>query len=131
MGVNDEPVKAKESSMKLKTYRPYLLSFFSILLFSCASKKPIPEGEIVGTLDAQTYQAHFKGPVLKLGEKVKIIEYNWNTDIPHRHSRILPDIQEKRIIGQATITTILNDNYYELKTEKPQYIPNDAFIEKY
>lgn len=98
---------------------------------SSSSVKSPTAGEIVSAVDTQTYHAQYMGKDLKIGDKVKIVEYDLVGDLKHKQSRNMPFAQKKKVIGEATVSSILNDNYYELKSDKPQHVPADAFIEKF
>ncbi len=88
-------------------------------------------GEIVSTIDTQTFHAQYKGKDLRVGDRVRIVEYDFNRGQKNRPSRMLPMAQRRRIVGTATVSSLLKDNYYELKSDTPQHVPAGAFIEKY
>lgn len=114
---------------------------FIVTLSSCAqtdrntASPAKSDGEVVSSTGPQTFHARYngKGP-LQLGEKFNIVEYQpYSEDLRNRESRNLPfmaDEQSKKIIGQATVSNILNNNIYEFKTDRPQHVPENALIEK-
>lgn len=108
-----------------------LTSFYFLFACSTPSSKPPVQGEIVSVLNSNTYQAEYAGPRLRIGDKVKIIEYDLDTNMKQRNSRNVPFNQKKKVIGEATVSSIINDHFYELKSERPQHVPSDALIEKF
>jgi len=113
----------------------FLISFYLLsLTIGCSSKavrERAKEGPVVGNLDDQTFQAEYKGSNLKVGDKLKIFKYEaFNEDLKGHISRTRPEDKKKVLIGSGTVSSVLNDNYYEIKTDEPKYIPEGSFIEK-
>ena len=109
------------------------LTCFLAFAFGCSTQtsKQLPEGEVVSNLDSQTFHAQYKGRNLKVGDRVSILKYeDFETDLKDHQSRNLPLKKKKTMIGQGVISSVLNDDYYEFKSDKPQHIPEGAFIEK-
>ena len=105
-----------------------LISFLSIPSSNAAPLKAT--GDITNGPDAQTFYSEYKGKhPLKVGDKVQIREYNFS-DLKHRQSKTMPFKTNSKVVGEATVSSIIKDNYYELKTDEPQHISGDAFIEK-
>jgi hypothetical protein len=106
------------------------------LAFSAActhqTQRNPPSGDITYGPDPYTYQATFSGKGgLKLGEKVRIMTYEFNRSLKEHQGRNFPLSSSKTQIGEATVSNILSNNFYELKTEKPKPLPGNAFIEKF
>lgn len=109
-----------------------------LTLASCSQTADVskPDGEIVSSIDSQTFHVKkLEGKEkLMIGERVNILSYEENlNDLKYRDSRdmpLTPHAKKKKIIGQATISSYLKDNFYELKTDEPQHIPSEAYIEK-
>lgn len=109
-----------------------------LTLASCSQirKTNHQEGEIVSSTDAQTFHAKYDGKdQLRVGDRISILQYeDFTQDLRLRESRNMPlsssHEKKKKIIGKATVSSILNDNFYELKLDQPQHIPSEAFIEK-
>lgn len=119
------------------------LKIFGLLitLFSCAhdSKKnkdnQRPVGEIISNVNSEILHAKFTGKeALRVGDRITILQYkDFADDLKQRDSRNLPlkpHEKQKKVLGSATVSSILNDGYYELKLDRPQHIPAEAFIEK-
>ena len=114
-------------------YKLLILTFFLNFLSGCSTHalNKSPKGEVVSNLDAQTFHVKYKGHNLRVGDRVSILQYkDFEADLKNHQSRNLPIKKEKIIIGKGVVSSILNDNYYELKSETPQHIPEGAFIEK-
>lgn len=110
----------------------YLLSIIATLGCSHQPTKNPTTGDITLGSDPYTYQAEYKGKdTLKVGDKVKIMQYDFGDSLKHKQSRMFPLSSTKKQIGEATVSNILDKNYYELKTEKPHPLPGNAFIEKF
>jgi hypothetical protein len=111
-----------------------LLSFLILLsAISCSHKQVAnpPSGDIAYGAEAATYQAEYKGKEpLQVGDKVRIMEYDFGDSLKHKQSRNFPLSSSKRQIGEATVSNVLSNNFYELSTDKPQHLPGNAFIEK-
>ncbi|MGZ3788865.1 MAG: hypothetical protein ACXVLQ_10095 [Bacteriovorax sp.] len=124
--------KSAKKSIKDPMKRKFLLLAYFLIIASCStqSEKAHKEGEIISSLDSRTYHAQYMGKDLKIGDKVKIVEYDFNYNLKNRQSKNLPMPQKKKVIGEAVVSSILNDHFYELKSDKPQHIPAEAFIEK-
>ena len=110
-------------------------SLFSLVSCSQTAKVNSADGEVVSSTGIQTFQAKYNGREhLKVGDKVKIIEYqNFSEDLKERESRNFPFMADKRtqkVIGQASVSHVLDDNYYEFTTDRPQHVPEDALIQK-
>jgi hypothetical protein len=113
----------------------FLICFYLLFLtLGCSSKgvnERAKEGPVVGNLDGQTFQAEFKGSNLKVGDKLKIFRYeSFDEDLKTHISRTRPEDKKKVLIGLGTVSSVLNDNFYEIKTDEPKYIPEGSFIEK-
>lgn len=109
---------------------------FLILMtaISCSHKEVAnpPSGDISYGAEASTYQAEYKGKgALQVGDKVKIMQYDFGDSLKHKQSKNFPIASSKKQIGEARVSNVLNNNFYELTTEKPQHIPGNAFIEKF
>ena len=114
----------------------FLISFYLLtLILGCSSKtvnERIIEGPVVYNLDSQTFQAEYKGSNLKVGDKLKIFKYEtFDQDLKTHISRTRPEDKKKVLIGSGTVSSVLNNNYYEIKTDGPKYIPKGSFIEKF
>ncbi|MBC7540856.1 MAG: hypothetical protein H7281_18690 [Bacteriovorax sp.] len=112
-----------------------ILSCFFTLVAGCSShvttSDNLPVGEVVSNVDEQTFHAQYKGRNLKVGDHVTILKYeDFESDLKDHQSRVLPLRKKKTVIGAGVISSVLNDNYYEFKSDKPQHIPEGAFIEK-
>ena len=108
-----------------------ILISLSAFLFNCSSTKKTNEGKVVSNLGDTTFHAEYKGPNLKVGDRVSILKFSdFETDLKNHQSRSLPKKQKKVVLGEGVVSSILNDNYYEFKTDAPQHIPEGAFIEK-
>lgn len=111
-----------------------LLILALILSFSGCSKQILvnpPEGEIVNSVDTETFHAQYNGRPLKVGDRISILKYeDFEKDLNDRRSRTMPLEKKKVSIGSGTVSSVLKDNYYELKPDTPQHIPSEAFIEK-
>lgn len=109
----------------------FLLSFLS-----CSRTSEVAStGEVVSSTGIQSFQAKYNGKEpLRIGDRVNIIEQQaYSEDLRIRESRNMPfmtDKQNQKIIGQASVSNILNDNFYEFKTDKPQHVPESALIQK-
>ncbi|MDD4974619.1 MAG: hypothetical protein PHY93_09740 [Bacteriovorax sp.] len=89
------------------------------------------EGEVVSNLDSQTFHAQYKGRSLQVGDHVSILKYeDFEADLKEHQSRNLPIKKKKKVIGVGVISSVLNDHYYEFKSNTPLHIPEGAFIEK-
>jgi hypothetical protein len=99
--------------------------------FSAPSSAKVPESEAIGKLHSQTFHVEFKGRNLRVGDRVSILKYeDFQTDLKNHTSKNFPLKKKKVVIGEGVVSAVLNDNYYEFKSETPQYIPDGAFIEK-
>lgn len=108
---------------------------FTLLSCSQVSETNLPHGEILSSSDNQTFHAKYYGKdSLKIGDRVRILEYeDTSTDLKLKKSRTLPFSTKnvkKRILDLATISSVLDDNYYELKSDNSKHIPQEAIIEK-
>lgn len=117
--------------MKIK-----LFILFNTLALSAActqqTQRNPPSGDITYGSDPYTYQATYAGKGgLKLGEKVRIMTYEFNKSLKEHQGRNFPLSSSKTQIGEATVSNVLSNNYYELKTEGPRPLPRNAFIEKF
>lgn len=111
------------------------LAAFLLLLtaISCSHKQVSnpTSGDITYGSETATYQAEYKGKApLVVGDKVKIMQYDFGDSLKHKQSKNFPLASSKKQIGVATVSNVLNNNFYELTTEKPQHLPGNAFIEK-
>jgi hypothetical protein len=116
-------------------YKHFTLTCFFVFIAGCSSHMTrsdnLPVSEVVSNVDEQTFYAQYKGRNLKVGDHVSILKYeDFETDLKDHQSRVLPLRKKKIIIGAGVISSVLNDNYYEFKSAKPQHIPKGAFIEK-
>lgn len=83
-------------------------------------------------IDDQTFHAKFKGRDLKVGDRVRIFRYEeFEAHLQDRQSRNLPQQKKKIITGKGVISSVLDDDYYEFKSEKPKNIAEGTFIEKF
>lgn len=109
---------------------------FLLTLLSCSqTSKVASTGEVVSSTGIQSFQAKYNGKEpLRIGDRVNIIEQlAYSEDLRVRDSRNMPfmtDKQNQKIIGQASVSNILNDNFYEFTTDKPQHVPESALIQK-
>lgn len=115
-----------------------LISLIILITFGCShqSYSPTkttnrPSGEISYGAELNTYRAEYKGKEsLKIGDKVRIMQYEFAEGLKQKQSRAFPLTSTKKQIGEATVSGILGDQYYELKTTSPHPLPGNAFIEK-
>lgn len=104
-----------------------------ITAISCSHKQVSnpPSGDIAYASENSTYQAEYKGKeALKVGDKVKIMQYDFGDSLKHKQSKNFPLASSKKQIGEATVSNVLSNNFYELTTDRPQHLPGNAFIEK-
>ncbi|RPJ77725.1 MAG: hypothetical protein EHM20_05590 [Alphaproteobacteria bacterium] len=106
-------------------------------LFSCSqvSETNPPHGEILSSTDTRTFHVKYYGKdTLKIGDRVRILEYeDTSTDLKLKKSRTLPfstKNAKKKVLDLATISSVLDDDYYELKSDNSKHIPEDAIVEK-
>lgn len=97
-----------------------VLSF--LLLASCSSKPP--SGKVVSETGLGIFHAKYAGKDLNVGDKVKIFRMESMTQ-----GELAPP-PVKKVLSEGRVTSILHDNFYEIKTETAHHIPTDAFIEK-
>lgn len=110
-----------------------LILIFLTLQFGCASKAPpkLPEGKVVSVLSDHTFHAEIIGLHLKVGDRVTILKYkDFQTDLKGHQSRTLPFKKTKIKVGEGIISSVLENNFYELQLENPQHIPEGSFVEK-
>lgn len=115
----------------------FLTFGFFLMLLSCSETPQVTQSEslISSTMGPQTFQAKYKGKgQLRVGDRLRILEYeDFVEDLKEKESRNMPlgnYEKRKKIIGHATVSTVLDDNYYEFKLDKPQPVPAEVFIEK-
>lgn len=117
-----------------KDLAPIFFSIMIALAGSCTHETKTtnpPSGDVVQVSGAQTFQATYRGREnLQVGDKVRIMSYDFGDDFKSRSSRLFPLSSNKKQIGEATVSGVLSDHYYELKTTRPLPMPGDAFIEK-
>lgn len=110
----------------------FVLFFLSV--FGCSQQKDLrnpPSGDIAYGNDPYTYRATYNGKEgLKVGDKVRIMEYDFDKSQKEKQSRNFPLSTSKKQIGEATVSNMLSPHYYELRTDEPRSIPGNAFIEK-
>ena len=114
-------------------FKFFILIFSLSILFSCASKTSnnFSDGKVVNFSSDKTFQAEYKGQILKIGDRVSILKYkDLKSKFKTHQSKILPIKQKKIIIGEGVVSSVLKNSFYEFKSESPQYIPEGAFIEK-
>jgi hypothetical protein len=99
-----------------------LLVLTFLLLTACSSTPPA--GNVVSETSVGTFHAKYPGQNLKIGDRVRIFRMK---SIAQGEFTPPP---EKKIIGEGRVSSILHDNFYEIKSETAQHIPTDAFIEK-
>ncbi len=112
-----------------------LALFLTLASCSQVSETDHSYGEIVSSTDTQTFQAKYYGKGnLHLGDRVRILEIeDTDTSLKLKKSRNMPfstKQSKKKIIDHATISTVLEDNYYELKSDHAKHVPAEAVIEK-
>lgn len=115
-----------------------LLTFgFFLTLLACSETPQVIQSEslISSTQETQTFQAKYKGrEQLQVGDRLRILKYeDFVENLKEKESRNIPIgnyEKRKKVIGHATVSTVLEDNYYEFKLDKPQYVPSEAIIEK-
>lgn len=111
-----------------------LFSLFVLVFIGCSHQTTSnpPSGTIEPAGDAYTYQAEYKGKEnLKVGDKVKIMQYDFGDSLKHKQTRAFPISGNKKQIGEATVSNVLDKNHYELKTKNPGPLPGNVFIEKF
>lgn len=101
-----------------------LILLFSFLCFtSCSSNKPT--GHVVSETGVGVFHVKYTGQQLNVGDKVKIIKMD------SKDSGEYSPPASKTVIGEGRVSSILHDNYYEIKSETAHHIPKDALIEKF
>lgn len=115
-----------------------LLVLLLLQISSCSQQKSKDrfDGEVISaTPQSDIFTAKYNGRgSLSVGDKVSIMQYVDNiNDLKSRESRNLPSIphqKHKKRIGEATVLSVMKDRVYELKADREQSIPSDAFIQK-
>lgn len=100
-----------------------LLVLTFLLLTACSSTPPV--GNVVSETGLGTFHAKYVGQDLKVGDRVRIFRMK-SID----QGELTPP-PEKKVIGEGRVSSILHDNFYEIKSETAHHIPIDAFIEKF
>lgn len=100
-----------------------LLALTFLILTACSSAPPV--GNVVSETGLGTFHAKYAGQNLKIGDRVKIFRM-----ISITQGEFTPP-PEKKVIGEGRVSSILHDNFYEIKSETAHHIPTDAFIEKF
>ncbi len=106
-----------------------LICFFCIAIASCSTTKP--KGEVVSYNESQFFHAKVNGPKLKIGDRVSILKYeDFNENLKTHQSKSNPIVKKKVLLGVGKVSSILKDNYYEIKSDEPKNIPEGSIIEK-
>lgn len=98
------------------------LMILTLLLTVACSSTP-PAGNVVSETGIGVFHAKYAGKSLKVGDKVKIFVME---SITQGESTTPP---AKKVVGEGRVTSILKENFYEIKSESAHHIPSDAFIE--
>lgn len=108
--------------------------FFLLSVLGCSQQKDLrnpPSGDIAYGSDPYTYRATYNGKEeLRVGDKVRIMEYDFDKSQKEKQSRNFPLSSSKKQIGEAVVSNRLSSHYYELRIDEPRAIPGNAFIEK-
>lgn len=103
-----------------------------LIVFTTTCSKPPVIGEVVNVTSSQNFQAKYLGQDLKVGDKVLIYqEVKPKLTVNNEKRNDIPFKEKKSVIGKGIVMDVLSNNYYEIKADNPQYIPNeDAYIQK-
>lgn len=111
-----------------------ITSFF-LMVTGCSHQSDLrnpPSGDIAYGSDPYTYQASYNGKEeLRVGDKVRIMQYDFEKSQKEKQSRNFPLSTGKKQIGEAVVSNVFSPHYYELKTDQPKPLPGNAFIEKF
>jgi len=104
----------------------------SLILLGCSSNKQssthsATEGKLVET---KTYRVKYPGASLRVGDKLNVVQYEYDPSLAVRPSRNKPVAIRKKVINKAWVTSVLEDNNYEIEIDKSEKMPSDSFIEK-
>jgi hypothetical protein len=103
------------------------LVFLSFCFMSCSHTSTSSEGSVTHVTGPQTFLATYPGEKLKIGDRVILLEEKGGV-VDRRNPN--PQKSKKTIIGSGTVTSDFKNNFYEMKSDSPQMIPEKVFIQK-
>lgn len=105
---------------KISFILPFLLIAW-LISWGCSSNQV---GKVVSETGNNSLHVKYTGQKLKVGDRVRIIQME--TESTGEYA----SLAKKKVIGEGRVSTILEGNFYEIKTETAQHVPTGAIIEK-
>ncbi len=104
----------------------------ALTLVGCSSaKQNIANKGVEGKLvETKSYRVKYLGPSLKIGDRLNVVQYEYDPSLAARPSRNKPVAIRKKVVSKAWVSSVLEDNNYEVEIDKTEKMPSDSYIEK-